>query len=186
MRATIPGAFVECGVGGGGSSLLTALTLKQLKVTNRWIWLYDTFAGMANPSTHDVNYAHQTVGEMLKSKGRDKPSEQSCHSLYKVQSVMDRAGYPSDRIMYVEGDIMKTVPKTMPDKIALLRLDTDWYKSTKHELEHLYGQLVRGGILIIDDYGHWKGCRKAVDEFFKDTPIFFHRIDYTGRIAIKP
>jgi hypothetical protein len=68
-----------------------------------------------------------------------------------------------------------------------LRLDTDWYESTKHELVHQYPKLSVGGVLIIDDYGHWQGARQAVDEYFNDNrlPILLNRIDYTGRIAIK-
>ncbi|MBV1831309.1 hypothetical protein HNW77_11720 [Komagataeibacter sp. AV436] len=72
-----------------------------------------------------------------------------------------------------------------PEKIAVLRLDTDWYESTRHELEHLYPRLVPGGVLIIDDYGYWAGARKAVDEYFSDKPILLNRLDNTGRIAVK-
>ena len=78
------------------------------------------------------------------------------------------------------------IPKYLPGEIALLRLDTDWYKSTQHELIHLYPLLVGSGVLIIDDYGHWQGAKKAVDEYFSDKKILLNRIDYTGRISIKP
>ena len=73
----------------------------------------------------------------------------------------------------------------MPERIALLRIDTDWYESTRHELVHLYPRLSPGGVLIIDDYGHWQGARKAVDEYFQ-AGLFLNHIDYTGRLAIKP
>src|SRR3546814_12950692 len=92
------------------------------------------------------------------------------------------------RSHFVEGKVEETVPEHTPDTIALLRLDTDWYSSTKHELHHLYPRLAQGGVLIIDDYGHWAGCRRAVDEYLlniKPTPLLC-RIDYTGRICIKP
>jgi hypothetical protein len=81
-----------------------------------------------------------------------------------------------------------TIPGNMPKKIALLRLDTDWYESTKHELTHLFPLLQSNGVLIIDDYGHWEGARKAVNEYISDKHIriLLNRIDYTGRIAIKP
>jgi hypothetical protein len=87
---------------------------------------------------------------------------------------------------FVQGDITKTIPATRPDSIALLRLDTDWYESTRHELIHLYPLLQPGGILIIDDYGHWAGARKAVDEYLAETrsQLFLSRIDYTGRLAV--
>ena len=79
------------------------------------------------------------------------------------------------------------MPGYLPSGIALLRLDTAWYESIKHELEHLYPLLVAGGVIIIDDYGHWKGAKKAVDEYIKDNnlPLLLNRLDYTGRIGIK-
>jgi O-methyltransferase len=85
------------------------------------------------------------------------------------------------------GKVEDTFPKDTPDKIAILRLDTDWYESTRHELIHLYPKLSIGGVLIIDDYGHWEGARKAVDEYINDNTlrILLNRIDYTGRIAVK-
>ena len=81
-----------------------------------------------------------------------------------------------------------TIPNQAPKEIALLRLDTDWYESTLHELEHLYPRLVSGGVLIIDDYGHWRGAREAVDEYIDKhkLKLFLTRIDYTGRLCVKP
>ena len=80
-----------------------------------------------------------------------------------------------------------TLPEQAPSRIALLRLDTDWYESTRHELIHLYPRLSQGGVLIVDDYGHWDGCRLAVDEYFatEADPVLLTRIDYTGRICVK-
>lgn len=97
------------------------------------------------------------------------------------------AGYPKDKIHFIKGKVEDTIPENMPKQIALLRLDTDWYESTKHELTHLFLLLQPNGVLIIDDYGHWKGARKAVDEYIpdKNIRILLNRIDYTGRIAIK-
>ena len=87
----------------------------------------------------------------------------------------------------MQGPVEETLPKTAPDRLALLRLDTDWYESTRHELVHLYPRLVDGGVLIVDDYGHWEGCRRAVDEYFaaEADPVLLSRVDYTARIAIK-
>ena len=104
-----------------------------------------------------------------------------------VKKNIDRVGYPMEKFVFVKGKVEETIPQTVPENIALLRLDTDWYESTKHELIHLYPRLSRNGILIIDDYGYWKGCRQAVDEYFKNhnQPILLNRIDFTGRIAIK-
>jgi hypothetical protein len=101
---------------------------------------------------------------------------------------MTATGYPSNKIHFIKGPVEETIPRQMPSpSIALLRLDTDWYESTKHELIHLFPRLSAGGILIIDDYGHWAGARQAVDEYFAGLPekYFFHRIDYSGRLIVK-
>jgi predicted O-methyltransferase YrrM len=105
-----------------------------------------------------------------------------------VQANLRSTGYPVERMRFVVGDVADTVPREAPERIAILRLDTDWYASTRHELEHLYPRLAVGGVLIVDDYGHWEGARLAVDEFLERTsaPILLNRIDYTGRIGVKP
>ena len=80
-----------------------------------------------------------------------------------------------------------TLPGVMPKEISLLRLDTDWYESTKREMNNLFPLLEENGVLIIDDYGHWAGCKKAIDEYIKenDLCVLLNRIDQTGRISIK-
>ena len=100
---------------------------------------------------------------------------------------MSGTGYPTHRIHYVEGMVEETIPKHTPNQIALLRLDTDWYQSTKHDLIHLYPRVFLRGITIIDDYGHFKGARRAVDEYRSKMHIGFylHRIDYGARLIIK-
>jgi O-methyltransferase len=103
-----------------------------------------------------------------------------------VQAAIRSTGYPQGRINYVRGRVEDTVPSCAPAEIALLRLDTDWYEPTRHELEHLYPRLATRGVLIIDDYGHYAGARQAVDEYFADSPILLARVDYTCRIAVKP
>jgi hypothetical protein len=96
-------------------------------------------------------------------------------------------GYPKEKLHYVQGKVEDTIPGAAPGQIALLRLDTDWYESTHHELIHLYPRLSAGGVLIVDDYGHWQGSRRAVDEWIAQTGarILLNRIDYTGRVAVK-
>jgi len=107
--------------------------------------------------------------------------------LDEVKSNLLKTNYPEQNLFYFKGKVEETLPEPSIGKIALLRLDTDWYESTKHELTVLYDKLVEGGILIIDDYGHWSGSKKAVDEFIekRKLKIFLNRIDYTGRLAIK-
>jgi hypothetical protein len=110
-----------------------------------------------------------------------------CAALDVVKTALNSTGYPAEKVNFIKGMVEHTIPHASLDKIAILRLDTDWYESTKHEMEHLFPHLVKGGVLIIDDYGHWQGARKAVDEYFenKDVRILLNRIDYTGRIAVK-
>ena len=99
--------------------------------------------------------------------------------------TLAETAYP--RVEFVQGRVENTLPAAAPPEIAVLRLDTDWYESTRHELEHLYPRLVDGGVLIVDDYGYWQGARQAVDEYFGETgeAILLNRIDDTGRIAVK-
>jgi hypothetical protein len=97
-------------------------------------------------------------------------------------------GYPTDRLHFVKGKVEDTIPGETPEQIALLRLDTDWYGSTKHEMQHLYPLVAQGGVLIVDDYGHWQGARSAVDEYLATNGIhlLLNRTDASGRLAIKP
>jgi hypothetical protein len=125
---------------------------------------------------------------LTKSDINDATSVWCFSSIEEVKNNIATLNYPTEKVYFVKGKVEDTIPTTIPQKIAVLRLDTDWYESTKHELEHLFPLLVSGGVLIIDDYGHWEGARKAVDEYIEknNLNILLNRIDYTGRIAIKP
>jgi O-methyltransferase len=184
VERDIPGDFVECGVWRGGSSMVVALTLSRLAVSDRMLWLYDTFGKMPPAGEHDIDYAGRAM-----TAGALDDINNSGHTagltLTEVQAAMASTGYPGDRVTYVEGHVEETIARSAPERIALLRLDTDWYESTRHELTELYPRVERGGVLIVDDYGHFAGARKAVDEYFAGEPILLSRIDYTGRIAIK-
>jgi hypothetical protein len=189
VKAGILGEFVECGVWRGGASMLIAHTLRGLGVENRTIRLYDTFSGMTPPTEEDrINWNERPVLEKWKEdlRGEKDNFRWWAVSSAEVRKNMLSTGYPSSAIKFIEGDVLKTLPDQSPDRIALLRLDTDWYKSTRHELEHLYPRLQPGGILLIDDYGHFTGARKAVDDYFAAFPVFLHRDDYTGRSLVKP
>jgi O-methyltransferase len=184
----IDGSFVECGVWRGGSSMAMIYALQRLALTNRELYMYDTYEGMSAPSEFDIsasgNSAHNKFSQ---TKISEDSSDWCLASLEDVRKNILSTGYPAEKINFIKGKVEDTVPAQVPEKIALLRLDTDWYESTKHELIHLYPRLSQNGILIIDDYGHWQGARKAVDEYFKETgaPVFLNRIDYTGRLVIK-
>lgn len=181
VRADRQGDLVECGVWRGGSSMAVALTLLRLGADDRRLWLYDTFGQMPAPGEHDRDFAGRYAAGDESSMLGD-----SGLSLADVQSAMRTTGYPESHVSYVRGRVEDTIPDSAPAKIALLRLDTDWYESTRHELVHLYPRLVPGGVLIVDDYGHYLGARKAVDDYFASSPILLARIDYTGRMAVKP
>jgi hypothetical protein len=96
-------------------------------------------------------------------------------------------GYDPAQIVFVKGKVEETLPDAAPSEIALLRLDTDWYESTCHEMIHLYPRLVHGGVLIIDDYGHWQDARRTVDEYISENKLRLglQRIDHTTRVAIR-
>jgi O-methyltransferase len=176
----VPGAIVECGVWRGGSTMAAILTLLGIPSTERGIYLYDTFEGMSEPTEADLAPDGIPAADLL-SQGL--PGIICRASLEDVKTNVLSTGYPPSKVHFVQGKVEETIPKTLPASIALLRLDTDWYESTRHELEHLFPLLHPKGVLIVDDYGHWAGARKAVDEFFGRWPgtYYFHRIDYTGR-----
>jgi hypothetical protein len=184
-RWSIPGDIVECGVWRGGSMMAAALALGRLG-SIRTMHLYDTFAGMPKPTAHDIEAASgKSAADLLASNDVHVVASSG---IDEVKSHLARTGYPETKLKFVLGKVEDTIPKEAPDQIALLRLDTDWYESTRHELEHLWPRLSPLGILIVDDYGHWTGAQKAVDEFIdrSPTPLFLHRIDYTGRLLTKP
>lgn len=179
VKADIKGDFVECGVWRGGSSMLMVKTLLELGITDRKIFLYDTFEGMTRPKNDEYNLKNG-------KKAIDDYKENKCiATIDEVRKNMAKTGYPTDNIVFVKGDVLQTIPEISPNSIALLRLDTDWYESTRHELTHLYPLLNRHGVLIIDDYDAWSGSKKATDEYFSKIPILLNRIGTSGRIAIK-
>jgi O-methyltransferase len=183
-RYEIDGDIAECGVWRGGSAMACALSLMHFGDQDRKIYLYDTYEGMSQASAKDVSFEGQTGDDVI--AGRD--GERLIVSLDAVQENLYSTGYPRENLVFVQGKVEDTIPGTAPDRLALLRLDTDWYESTKHELEHLFPRLVSNGILIIDDYGYWRGAREAVDEYFRtvESPVLLDRIDHTGRLAVKP
>ena len=189
VRQSIPGDVVECGVWRGGSMMAVARTLLRLGDVSRTLHLFDTFEGMPPPTELDQAAANGTfAAELLAAEDRETSVNWAVAGLDLVRANVGSVGYPSDRIQYVKGLVEEAIPRNAPERIALLRLDTDWYESTRHEMIHLYPRLAPGGVLIVDDYGHWGGARKAVDEYLeeRDIALFLSRIDYTGRIAIKP
>lgn len=179
----IPGDFVECGVWRGGSCMLMVYTLMESGIKDRTIWLYDTFGGMTKPGEQD-GAAEKEEWEI--NKINDEKNKWCLGELEEVKQNLQSTGYPENNFRIIKGRVEDTIPSTIPGEISILRLDTDWYDSTKHELEYLYPLLQKGGVLIVDDYGAWQGARKATDEYFnKNGHLFLNRVDYTGRLVIK-
>lgn len=176
-RHGIAGDFVECGVYLGGAVMLAAETLSRLGSNTRRIFLYDTFKGFPE----DVRDVALTGEVLTRQAWVTEPFRDQ------VLANLARTTYPSGNFVLVEGPVEQTIPGACPDRVALAHLDTDYYESTKHELIHLWPRLVQGGVLIIDDYGHFEGCRRAADEYFQEFKprILLNRIDYTGRSGVK-
>ena len=182
----IPGTIVECGVWRGGSMQAVALALQARGVRDRDLHLFDTFEGMSEPTDLDRTNDGRLAAELLAQRDRTA-KVWAVADLDDVRTGMEETGYPAERVHFHRGRVEETVPEQAPQEIAILRLDTDWYESTRHELEHLYDRLVPGGVLIVDDYGAWQGARQAVDEFLERTgaPLLLVPVA-TGRIAVKP
>jgi len=171
----IPGDFVECGVWRGGNLILFQL-LNIKKNLNRKIYAYDTFEGMPLPSKHD---GAKALNEY------NKKNTWCASTLNEVKNNILK-NCSIDNIKFIKGKVEETlqINQNIPDKISILRLDTDFYESTKIELEMLYPRLVKNGVLIIDDYGYWKGSKKAVDEYFSSKAFLIY-VDNSCRILIK-
>jgi len=179
VKADIAGDFVECGVYKGGSIMAIALALIRENCSHRNLYLYDTFCGMTEPTEVDVDFHGQHP---------TKWAEWAIAPMAEVKAAVHSTGYPPERVHFVKGRVEDTLPAHAPKAICLLRLDTDWYESTRHELVHLFPRLSPGGVLIADDYGQYRGSRKAVDEYFSENgvPVLLHRMDFSGRICVKP
>jgi O-methyltransferase len=188
----IPGALIECGVFMGGNIEVIIRTLQTLGVADRDIFLYDTFAGMPRPNTTDdvgLDNKLKRIWDIHRTDADgDAGSDWMRAGVDVVRQRIEPLGYPPERLHFVKGMVEDTIPAVVPPAIALLRLDTDFYSSTRHELVHLYPRLASGGVLIIDDYGAMPGCRRAVDEYAAEHQLrwFLTRLDAHVRLLVKP
>jgi len=183
LNKNIQGDFVECGVWKGGNLILYSL-LNQKKNLNRKIHGYDTFEGMPLPGRYDFKYDGRSAVDLYHQ--RTKSNNGWCKSTLDEVEENILKECPDNKINLIKGTVEETllIEKNIPQKISILRLDTDFYESTKIELEVLFPRLETGGVLIIDDYGNYKGARKAVDEYFKIKPFLIY-VDHTCRLLIK-
>jgi hypothetical protein len=186
-RYNVPGDVVECGVWRGGSMHAVARTFDAMGQRDRDLYLYDTFDGMTAPTEKDVRYDGESAASRLAESSKVGSKVWAYASLEDVQQGFSAVPYPSDRVHFIKGPVEETIPGTMPEQISILRLDTDWYESTAHELTHMYDRLSSGGVLMLDDYGWWQGSRLATDEFLNrtDERLLLIRMG-TGRVAVKP
>ncbi len=188
-KAPVPGDIVECGVWRGGSVMMIALELLRLGVSDRDLWLYDTFAGLPRPDPAlDVDIlGNRAIDGWQATTLTDGRTYWAYADQKDVRRNVGSTGYPADRQHFVAGLVEETIPRVVPDRIALLRIDTDWYASYRHVLRELYQHVVPAGVIIFDDYGHFVGARKAVDEFRAENNIAapLIRVDYSCRLMIK-
>lgn len=178
----IKGDIVEAGVHMGGS--IATLSLSLTSGANRKFWCYDTFSGMPEPGQFDSAHARNIFSQ----HARDDGSSNWCEtSLEVVKENLVSLRTPFEKFEFVVGKVEETlkIKSNLPTQIAILRLDTDWYESTKIELEVLFPLVSTGGVVIIDDYGKWSGSKKAVDEYFIDKFRPFMFASAHRRIFIK-
>jgi hypothetical protein len=183
LKNDIEGVIIECGVNSGDFQHIWINELIRQNAV-RDIYLYDTFGGLVEPGEYDYTCKDASLFQMnkddvyntWKSQIIDKNTNGWCYTpLENVQNRLNSTGYPQDKLHYVVGDVMETLKdkETIPEKIAILRLDTDWYESSKYELEQMYDNVVTGGVIIFDDYYHWDGQRRATDDFFASRNITY-------------
>jgi hypothetical protein len=183
----IEGDLVECGVWRGGNLVIAGLLRSRLGF-DRQIWAYDTFAGMTAPTEADFKPGQELDVEKKFADLERGDRNEWCYASEQdvLQNFESHVG--NRNLRTIRGPVEETLTRAenLPEKIAILRLDTDFYESTKAELEILYPRLSKGGVLIVDDYGEWAGARKAVDEYFSGQGVWLHYVTHTVRLMIKP
>jgi O-methyltransferase len=196
LAHAVAGAFVECGVWKGGSVGMMALAAGG-RSGNRQLHLFDSFTDICepDPAIDGVRAINESLkfaapsGELQPMRGfyadvGGHGTKEACQGL-----IEDKIGYPAHRVFYHAGWFQDTLPnaKSSIGPIAILRLDGDWYESTKVCLDHLYDLVVTGGFVIIDDYGTYEGCRRAVDEFLTQRQIraYLQEVDAGCRYFVK-
>jgi len=167
-----------------GSAMVIARTLLKMGQADRKIFLYDTFQGMTEATEKDYQI---NDGSPAVNSPAMKQRNWCFASIEDVRKNLFSTAYLKENIIFVKGKIENTIPSTIPSVIALLRLDTDWYESTFHELVYLFPLLETYGVLIIDDYGFWAGARNAVNEYISknNIHILLNGIDRESIIGIK-
>jgi O-methyltransferase len=184
IQHDIPGDIVEVGCWGGGA-LAIALAVVQASNSKKSVWGYDTFEGHPepNPDEFDVwgNSQLERFNE-LKAQGDDWCKV----SLEEVGQNVQRICQSSDGLKLIKGKAEETLKRQLPEVVSIIRCDVDWYEPSLATFEILYPRLSPGGIVIVDDYGHHTGSRKAIDQYFGDLHPKFTHIDYSCITFVKP
>lgn len=185
----IPGALVECGVARGGSAMAMAMQCATTGHDDRDLYLFDTFDGCPPPTEDDGPILTGASAQQVWQAAVQDPEQAWFQELEGVvRANLAATGHPTSRTHLVRGMVEDTIPGRAPERIALLRLDTDWYQSTRHEMEHLWPRVVPGGVIVVDDYGWFESARRAVEEYFEHSeqprPLL-HRLNVTVRMGVK-
>ena len=184
----ISGEIVETGVYKGANLILINNFLTKSNMHKK-IFAFDTYEGQPDPSEKDFDIKGTKMIEKFEVLKKKNVTPVFCSLENVKKNILNYSENDLEKIIFVKGKVEETLrsEKNLPNKISLLRLDTDFYDSIKISLEILYPRLCKGGVLIIDDYGHFKGAQTAVDDFFNNKKnIWMHRVDYTCRLIIKP
>jgi hypothetical protein len=169
----------------GKHPIIACNTILKNKLDIIDIYMFDTYEGLTKPGVYDYTTKNSTLPKMYCLNNEEviatweatkvsSVTHDWCYcSLEDVKKNVYETNYPKNKLHFIKGDVLKTLleEKNIPDKISVLRLDTDWYESSKFELEKLYDKVEEGGIIILDDYFHWDGQRRATDEFFQERNI---------------
>ena len=186
----IKGYYVETGIWKGGLSILSYLTFTNKNKNKMKFFLFDTFEGMPKPSKYDKKLNKDLSQVFDKWEKKIKTSEGwNLSPINEVQkNIIKLCGKKSlNDFNFIKGKVENTlkIKKNLPKKICLLRLDTDFYNSTKAELDYLFNKVSKGGIIIFDDYSNWLGAKKAIDDFLKNKKYLLCKIDNNSRFIIK-
>jgi hypothetical protein len=185
----VEGDFVECGVWRGGNAIIAAEIFRRYGSAKK-VYLFDTFSGMTEPTQEDQGLLDGKPAILQYLESDKETHNEWCHaSISEVQMNFAKRGLLHSNVLFIQGDVADSLrdARNLPEVISILRLDTDWYESTKLELEALFPRVSQGGCVIVDDYGYWSGSKKATDEYFngqKSKPLF-HVTDATRRIGVK-
>lgn len=186
IKSKVPGDLVECGVWRGGCCMLMTLTAQQLETPHRQLWMYDTYTGMTEPGPNDIKHNGEPAHDEWAKNQADDHNKWCYAQLDEVRRNMATTGYAPSLFRFVQGKVEDTIPAHLPERISLLRLDTDWYDSTYHELTHMYPLLSPNGVIIFDDFYFWKGQGQAAQRYFQEQNIHLNLMHTTtGAMAIK-